>query len=283
MTVSAPGPEPMPLPGWCMLVRADNPGPMTLDGTNTYVLRLDAGRVVVVDPGPPDEEHLHAVASVAGQGEVALVLLTHGHPDHAEGAPRFHELTGAPVRALDPAHCIATDEPLVAGPVEWDGAGAAAGSAADGSGGVGSEGLAVEVLLTPGHTSDSVCFVVESAGRRAVLTGDTVLGRGTTVVAHPDGSLAPYLDSLRQVAALGPVTLLPGHGPVRPDAAALAGEYLTHREARLVQVRRAVADGATTAPEVVRLVYADVDEALWPAAELSVRAQLDYLAAESGA
>jgi glyoxylase-like metal-dependent hydrolase (beta-lactamase superfamily II) len=290
VTVSAPGPEPVPLPGWCTLVRADNPGPMTLDGTNTYVLRLDGGsggghgdgdggdgagggRVLVVDPGPRDEQHLRRVA---GHGEVALTLLTHGHPDHAEGARRFHELTGAPVRALDPAHCVATDEPLVAGPVERDGAGAqglAAGPA-------GTQGLAVEVLFTPGHTADSVCFVVESAGRRAVLTGDTVLGRGTTVVAHPDGSLAPYLDSLRRVAALGRVILLPGHGPVRPDAAALAGEYLTHREARLAQVRRAVADGATTAPDVVRVVYADVDEALWPAAELSVRAQLDYLAAE---
>ena len=267
MTVSAPGAEPVPLPGWCTLVRADNPGPMTLEGTNTYVLRSGAGSVVV-DPGPLDEEHLQAVARVAGHGEVALTLLTHGHPDHAEGARRFHELTGAPVRALDPAHCVATDEPLVPGPVATAEAGA--------------EGVVVEVLLTPGHTADSVCFVVESDGTRAVLTGDTVLGRGTTVVAHPDGSLAPYLDSLRRVVALGPVTLLPGHGPVRRDAAALAGEYLAHREARLAQVRRAVADGATTAPEVVRVVYADVDEALWPAAELSVRAQLDYLAAEPG-
>lgn len=273
MTVSAPGAEPVPLPGWCTLVRADNPGPMTLDGTNTYVLRATGGDgVVVVDPGPLDEDHLHAVADAADQGEVVLTLLTHGHPDHAEGARRFHELTGAPVRALDPAHCVATGEPLRAGPVDLDGSVR--------SGAAGAEGLAVEVLLTPGHTADSVCFVVGSAGTRAVLTGDTVLGRGTTVVAHPDGSLAPYLDSLRRIVALGPVTLLPGHGPVRPDAAALAREYLEHREARLAQVRRAVADGATTAAEVVRVVYADVDEVLWPAAELSVRAQLDYLAAE---
>jgi glyoxylase-like metal-dependent hydrolase (beta-lactamase superfamily II) len=268
VTVGATGPEPVPLPGWCTLVRAANPGPMTLEGTNTYVLRGDGGGgvggVVVVDPGPLDEDHLLAVAGVAGQGAVALTLLTHGHPDHAEGARRFHELTGAPVRALDPAHCVGTDEPLGAGPV-----------------GAGPDGLAVDVLLTPGHTADSVCFVVEGAGTRAVLTGDTVLGRGTTVVAHPDGSLAPYLDSLRRIVALGPVTLLPGHGPMRPDAAALAREYLEHREARLAQVRRAVADGATTAPEVVRVVYADVDEALWPAAELSVRAQLDYLAGRS--
>ena len=273
MTVSAPGAQPVPMPRWCTLVRADNPGPMNHQATNTYLLsggdRAAGGDgVVVVDPGPLDEEHLRRVAD---QGEVVLTLLTHGHPDHAEGARRFHELTGAPVRALDPAHCVGTDEPLTAGPV------GVVGSAVPGVG-----GLAVAVLLTPGHTADSVCFVVESAGARAVLTGDTVLGRGTTVVAHPDGSLAPYLDSLRRVVALGPVTLLPGHGPVRPDAAALAREYLAHREERLAQVRRAVAAGATTAPEVVRVVYAGVDHALWPAAELSVRAQLDYLAAEGG-
>jgi glyoxylase-like metal-dependent hydrolase (beta-lactamase superfamily II) len=241
------------------LVRADNPGPMTLDGTNTYVLQGRDG-LVVVDPGPLDEQHLRRVA---GHGEVQLTLLTHGHPDHAEGARRFAELTGSPVLARDPAHCVGTDEPLGE---DGESAGVA--------------GLLVDVLHTPGHTADSVCFVVESAGSRAVLTGDTVLGRGTTVVAHPDGALAPYLDSLRRIVALGEMTLLPGHGPVRADAAARATEYLAHREARLAQVRAAVAAGAATAPEVVRVVYADVDEALWPAAELSVRAQLDYLAAE---
>jgi glyoxylase-like metal-dependent hydrolase (beta-lactamase superfamily II) len=192
--------------------------------------------------------------------------LTHGHPDHAEGARRFHELTGAPVLARDPAHCVGADDPL-----EEDGESA------------GVAGLLVDVLHTPGHTADSVCFVVTGGHEdesRVVLTGDTVLGRGTTVVAHPDGALAPYLDSLRRIVALGATTLLPGHGPVRADAAALATEYLAHREARLQQVRAAVAAGARTARDVVRVVYADVDEALWPAAELSVRAQLDYLAAE---
>ena len=112
----------------------------------------------------------------------------------------------------------------------------------------------------------------------AVLTGDTVLGRGTTVVAHPDGQLGPYLDSLSRLQQLGPITLLPGHGPVRDDAGALAREYLVHRAQRLDQVRAALKAGASTPEDVVRRVYADVDQSLWPAAELSVRAQLDYLA-----
>jgi glyoxylase-like metal-dependent hydrolase (beta-lactamase superfamily II) len=243
------------LPGWCRLVRADNPGPMTLEGTNTYLLRVDDG-LVVVDPGPLDDDHLRRVADA---GDVVVTVLTHGHPDHAEGAARFAELTGSDVRAFDPAHCHGAATPLEPGE-RLDVA-----------------GLEVEVLATPGHTADSVSFVADDGRERAVLTGDTILGRGTTVVAHPDGALAPYLDSLVHLRGLGPVTLLPGHGPVRPDAGAVAAEYLEHRAERLEQVREAVDRGADTARDVVRVVYADVDESLWPAAELSVRAQLDYL------
>jgi glyoxylase-like metal-dependent hydrolase (beta-lactamase superfamily II) len=241
---------------------------MTLDGTNTYVLRRPgASGAVVVDPGPLDEPHLRAVAAL---GPVELVLLTHGHPDHAEGAHAFREMTGAAMSAQDPAWVVGA-EPLTGG------ARIPAG------------GLDLEVVPTPGHTADSVSFLVREPAP-VLLTGDTVLGRGTTVVAHPDGALAPYLDSLARLRDLtgaltdrdGPVRLLPGHGPVREDAAALAREYLEHRGRRLEQVREARRGGATTAAEVVRAVYADVDRALWPAAELSVRAQLDYLDSSEG-
>ncbi len=227
---------------------------MTLDGTNTYVLATAAGNVVV-DPGPLLDKHLESVAAL---GDVAVVLLTHGHLDHAESSGRFHEITGAPTLASDPALCIDGD-PLVDGLV------------------VGVPGLEITVLHTPGHTSDSVCFAVTDGTDRAVLTGDTILGRGTTVVAHPDGALGEYLDSLRRLRALGGMLVLPGHGPLRPDVSVAAADYLTHREERLAQVKAALAAGATTPAEVVEIVYADVDRALWPAAESSVRAQLDYL------
>jgi glyoxylase-like metal-dependent hydrolase (beta-lactamase superfamily II) len=225
---------------------------MTLDGTNTWVLRAPGSEsCLVVDPGPLHEQHLR---EVAGQGPVELVLLTHGHPDHSEGAPRLAELTAAPVRALDPAHRLG-DEGLSDGDV------------------VVAAGLELRVLHTPGHTSDSLSFVLDDA----VLTGDTVLGRGTTVVAHPDGVLADYLDSLRRLQDLGGLTLLPGHGPELPSAGEAAGYYLAHREARLAAVRAAVEDGVTSPRAVVEVVYADVDRGLWEAAELSVRAQLAYL------
>jgi glyoxylase-like metal-dependent hydrolase (beta-lactamase superfamily II) len=197
---------------------------------------------------------------VTEHGPVGLVLLTHGHADHSEGARRLHELTGAPVLAADPAHCVG-DARLRAG-ARLDGV----------------AGLDISVVGTPGHTSDSVSFAVH-ADRPGLLTGDTILGRGTTVVAHPDGRLGDYLASLEVLRDLGPLTLLPGHGPAGGDASARAAAYLEHRAQRLDQVRAALARGARTPAEVVRVVYADVDPVLWPAAELSVRAQLDYLQA----
>ncbi len=237
-----------------------NPSPMTLEGTNTWVLRAPGDeRCVVVDPGEDDPAHLDAVAA---HGPVALVLLTHRHADHAGGARRFAELTGAPVRALDPTLVLGS-EALGDGEV------------------VAAAGVELRVLTTPGHTSDSVSFLLDGPGApTAVLTGDTVLGRGTTMIAHPDGRLGPYLESLRRLADLPPGTaVLPGHGPELPDAAATATAYLAHREQRLDQVRDALVQLGpdASARAVVELVYADVDESLWPAAELSVRAQLDHL------
>ncbi len=140
-------------------------------------------------------------------------------------------------------------------------------------------GLELRVVPTPGHTADSLSFHLPADA--AVLTGDTVLGRGTTVVAHPDGRLGDYLDSLRALRSLtvddGVGRVLPGHGPVLDDAQGAIDFYLAHRAKRLAQVETAVEQGHRTAAEVVAQVYADVDRSLWPAAELSVRAQLDYL------
>lgn len=241
-------------------VLAPNPGPMTLDGTNTWVL-LEPGstEAVVVDPGPLNEAHLQAVlgAVEALGAHAALTLLTHGHPDHAAAAGRFAELTRAPVHALGPGHHDLHDgQRLVVGALE------------------------VVVVATPGHTSDSLCLLLPA--ENALLTGDTVLGRGTTVVAWPDGELAAYLDSLDRIERLtrsGQVLrLLPGHGPQLPDAAHVVRYYLEHRAERLEQVRAAVAAGAADPRSVVERVYADVPREVWPAAELSVQAQLTYLA-----
>lgn len=240
------------------VVLARNPSAMTLDGTNTWILRAPGHRAgVVVDPGPALPTHLRRVAEL---GEVELVLLTHGHGDHRDGAREFAETVGAPLRAVRPEWCVG-------GAALVDGAVIEAG------------GLRIEVMLTPGHTADSACFALPDA----VLTGDTILGRGSTVVAHPDGTLGDYLTSLRRLAALpSGLRVLPGHGPDLPDLRSAASEGLIHRGRRLDQVRSALArltrDGdPITADDVVKIVYVDVDQALWPAARQSVLAQLTYL------
>ncbi|PQM49440.1 putative polyketide biosynthesis zinc-dependent hydrolase BaeB [Mycobacterium talmoniae] len=138
-------------------------------------------------------------------------------------------------------------------------------------------GLRITVMATPGHTADSLSFVLDDA----VLTADTVLGRGTTVIDTEDGSLGDYLESLRRLRGMGPRMVLPGHGPELPNLDAVASGYLAHREQRLNQVRSALTELGedATARQIVEHVYVDVDEELWGAAEWSVQAQLDYLRA----
>jgi len=235
---------------------------MTLDGTNTWlVAEPGATTVIVIDPGPDDEGHLQRVVGVAAERgqRVSDIVLTHRHCDHSAGAPRLAELTGAPVRAVDPELRLGSE-------------GLPAGSVLD------SSGCELRVISTPGHTSDSVSLQVPADN--VVLTGDTVLGRGTAVISD-DGSLGDYLDSLHTLRAIteetGLAALLPGHGPLLADPAGVLDFYLAHRAERLDEVRAALAAGDRTPSEIVARVYAAVDKALWPFAESSVRAQLRYL------
>jgi glyoxylase-like metal-dependent hydrolase (beta-lactamase superfamily II) len=260
---------------------------MTLDGTNTWVL-LEPGssRAVVVDPGPLDEGHLDAIDQAVAQqnAAVSLILLTHGHSDHSQAARSYAERHGVAVRALDAQHRLGA-EGLDEGDV------------------VDVDGLIVRVMSTPGHTADSLTFVLPAEG--ALLTGDTVLGRGTTLVAYPDGKLAEYFDSLDRLASAvdsyAVQRILPGHGPTIEGPAATIDSYRRHRQIRLEEVRALVAAGASPGPRipaaddpmrewderdplvarVVREMYANVDQQVWWAAALSVAATLEYLR-ESG-
>lgn len=233
----------------------DNPGIMTLDGTNTWVLRgRGSDEMVVVDPGPDDDAHLERIAAL---GTIPLVLISHKHDDHTGGIDKLVGMTGAVVRSVGSGFLRGLGGPLTDGEV------------------IDAAGLRITVMATPGHTADSLSFVVDDA----VLTADTVLGRGTTVIDNEDGSLRDYLESLRRLQGLGQRTVLPGHGPDLADLAAVTAMYLAHREERLDQVRGAlkVLGEEASARQVVEHVYTDVDEELWGAAEWSVQAQLDYL------
>jgi glyoxylase-like metal-dependent hydrolase (beta-lactamase superfamily II) len=186
----------------CIL--APNAGPMTLDGTNTWLLGDPTrGPIVVVDPGPADDHHLKLIMDACAGG-ISDILLTHWHSDHSDAAPALAQLAGCGVRAADPA--FAVPDPRTGPSAVPDGTGIAAPAAE------------LTVIVTPGHTSDSLSFLLQGAdGARWLLTGDMVLGRGTTVIMHPDGNLGAYLQSLdrmeRVVHDYDVAQILPGHGP----------------------------------------------------------------------
>ncbi|GAA5226741.1 MBL fold metallo-hydrolase [Paeniglutamicibacter antarcticus] len=248
--------------GQASFLLAPNPGPMSLEGTNSYILRAPGSEhAIIVDPGPDDARHLAALAAES----VELILVTHRHRDHTAGIDTLHRLTGAPVRAALPEHC--REAPVLGHGEEIQAA-----------------GLVVQVLHTPGHTSDSLCFLLPHDGSDAsMLTGDTILGRGTTILDAPDGRLADYLASLDLLEGAPDARVLPAHGPVLESLHNIVRQYRDHRHERLAQVRTALAQlrrEGTQEPgigQVTDLVYAQVDPSVRAAAEKSVEAQLDYL------
>jgi glyoxylase-like metal-dependent hydrolase (beta-lactamase superfamily II) len=265
--MSAAGGAPPPhgvVERWSELVTrvlAPNPSPMTLEGTNSYVVATTGSpTALVIDPGPPDFEHVERVIRATAGRMVELVLLTHTHADHAEGAVAFAERAGAPLAAIDP---------------DWATPGAPAldrGAVLDAG------GLALEAVPTPGHAADHCCFWLEA--ERAMFTGDHILGRGTTVVEWPGGDMSDYLASLEAVRRFEPSRLYPGHGPLVTDAATTIRGYVDHRMEREAQVLAGLRAGDRTPSQLVRRIYADVDPALHPFAELSVRAHLVKLVRE---
>jgi glyoxylase-like metal-dependent hydrolase (beta-lactamase superfamily II) len=241
-------------------VLAPNPSSWTLDGTNTWLL-AHGDDVVVVDPGPDDDDHLERIRGAIDGRRLVATLLTHGHADHSAGARSFHDMTGVNVRALDPAH-------------RWGTEGLGEGDT------IALGDLVLRVVQTPGHSSDSLCFSLDTL----ILTGDTVLGRGTAAIIWPDGQLAAYLSSIERLASdFGDAHyLLPGHGPALTDPAHVFADYLEHRLARLAEVREAITAGANSIPALMELVYPDVPEAIRRGAELSLRAHVQFLIENDG-
>ncbi|HYH24947.1 MAG TPA: MBL fold metallo-hydrolase [Blastococcus sp.] len=264
-TLPAPGalPRTADLEPLVTRVLAPNPSPMTLDGTNTYVVGAPgSGQAVLVDPGPDDAAHLAAVeaALAARAARCVAVLVTHHHGDHAEAARPWGGRFDAPVAAGDGAVAGPGGRVLVAGER------------------LALAGTAIDVVATPGHTADHLAFRLESG---AVLVGDHVLGRGTSVVTHPEGDVVAYLESIRRVHDLGPSALYCGHGPeLTEDPGAVLAYYLAHRAYREQQLLVALAGGAGSVDDLVAVVYAEVPRAVWPAAAQSTRATLAKLAAE---
>ena len=237
-------------------VRADNPGPFTLSGTNTWIVAREPA--FVVDPGPLLDSHLDAVlAETERRGGIGGIALTHTHADHAEAVPALRQ------RAADPPLAAASAE---AGPdvlVLRDG---------DAFG-------PLTAVPTPGHAPDHLAFV---AGR-ACLTGDAVLGEGSVYVAPDPGAMAGYLDGLRRLRALELEVLCPGHGPPVFEPAAKLDEYIAHRLDRERRLVAALERGLRTEAELLDDVWDDAPAALRPAAAVTLRAHLEKLRDEGRA
>lgn len=238
---------------------APNPGPMTFDGTNTWLLvEPRSERAVLVDPGPDDAGHIDRIVALAEHRRctISQILLTHTHPDHTAGVASLVARTGARVRAVDAAHA---DETIADGDV------------------IEVEGLRIEVVATPGHSSDSVSFYLPA--ERSMLTGDTVLGRGAPAILHPDGRVGDMIASLRRLRFLlagHGAQILPGHGPLVRQPLELLDFALDARRIRLEQIGKALAAGQT-AEQIVQQLYAQVDSRIRFAAEANIRAHLHYL------
>jgi glyoxylase-like metal-dependent hydrolase (beta-lactamase superfamily II) len=253
-------PEPSEVlpPDGVSLVRANNPGLMSLTGTNTWVLTgRESDATIVIDPGPPLPEHLAAIRAL---GRPAAVVLTHQHADHAEAAPGLAAEFGIPVYAALAELAVGT-KPLVEG------------------NSVDAAGWSLSVIATPGHTSDSVCFAIPGG----IFTGDTLLGGSTTIIAPPSGSLADYFESMRRLSGLIDRPGFPGHGPSFGSVGAWATHNAEYREERLAQLAQVFNDlvtpGKTTPPlgEVASATYGENGESVAPYVEAMTDAQLRFL------
>ncbi len=268
-------------------LRANNPSPLTLDGTNGYVVRVGPRSLVAIDPGPVDDRQRDAFLTAAREAGAtyAAILVTHGHPDHYPGAAPLAAATGAPVYA-HPAARFPHDREVADGErlTFADDAASAPGDRGTSA----SSGAAFTVLHGPGHAPDHLVFVLED--ERALFTGDIVLGIGTVVVAPPSGDMRAYQRALHRLRdEYGDASAIyGGHGREVRDVRAKLDEYIAHREARERAIldalgpRDAALDGASrrpsadgvTIPAIVERVYADVDRRLWPAAARQVLAHL---------
>jgi glyoxylase-like metal-dependent hydrolase (beta-lactamase superfamily II) len=250
---------------------ARNPGPFTFTGTGTYI--VGQGEVAVIDPGPLLDDHLEALLDALAGETVSHILITHTHMDHSPLAARLRARTGAPTFAFGP-----------------HGAGRAATEVKVEEGGdrdfrpdhkvrdgdvIEGKGWTMECVYTPGHTSNHMSFALQQ--ERALFTGDHVMGWSTSVVAPPDGDMGAYIASLRKLLERDDAVLWPAHGPPVRDPKPFVKAFIAHRQAREEQILRCLKDGIGRIPEMVAVMYRDVDPRLHPAAALSVHAHLVHM------
>jgi glyoxylase-like metal-dependent hydrolase (beta-lactamase superfamily II) len=258
-------------------ITAENPGPFTFHGTNTYLVG-DARSLAVIDPGPDDPRHLAALLAVIGGARVSHILVTHTHRDHSPGAAALAAATGAPTLAAGPHRPARPPRPDETARLDAGGDTAfvpdlvlANGAVVEG------DGFALTAVATPGHTGNHLAFALD--GGEWLFSGDHVMAWSTSIVAPPDGAMADYMASLTRLAERVERRYLPGHGGIVEDAPAYVAALAAHRQARERAIRERLEAGDDTIPAIVRSVYVGLDAALTGAAGLSVLAHLEDLVA----
>jgi glyoxylase-like metal-dependent hydrolase (beta-lactamase superfamily II) len=239
------------LPGYELVgIRAANPGPLTLSGTNSWIAGRDPAWLV--DPGPVLDDHIAAlVTEVRRRGGLGGIALTHDHIDHAEAVPAIRaRFASAPLAAARGEVDVLLSQGSDFGPLE--------------------------AVSTPGHAPDHVAFIFGDAA----LTGDAVLGEGSVFIAPGGGGLAPYLEGLARLRRRNPSLICPGHGPPVHDPGAKLDEYISHRLDRERRLIAALAAGKWTTDELLDEVWDDAPASLRPVAAVTLAAHLDKLADE---
>jgi len=245
---------------------ASNPSPFTFTGTQTYV--IGAGEVAVIDPGPDLAEHVEAILAVTRSERIAAILCTHTHRDHSPASRALAAATAAPIIGCAPL-ALEDEGPRADAAFDFDYRPDRVlmdGERIEG------EGWTLEAVATPGHTSNHLCFAL--AGTGALFTGDHVMGWSTTVVSPPDGDMTDYMASLDLMLGRDDRLYLPAHGPPVDRPHAHVRGLIVHRRMREKQILAQLEAGKGDIPEMVSVMYREIDPRLHPAAGRSVLAHL---------
>lgn len=265
--------QPTPMSPGVVRVVANNPGPFTFRGTNTYLVGTSA--LGVVDPGPDDADHVDAVLAAANGRAITHILITHAHRDHIDGAERLKAITGANTYAFGRTEKAIASLAFSPSGKAFVNDGFVPDVRVSHGDRIGNDEWELEALHTPGHAPDHLCFAI--AGRRTVFSGDHVMAWNTTVIAPPEGHMADYLQSLQVLLDRSDRLYLPGHGGRLDQPQRMVKAFLIHRRMREQEILDHIRGGSGTIQQIVPAVYKGLEPRMMPAAALSVQAHVEHL------
>ena len=266
--------EPVPVAPDVARITVNNPSPFTFHGTNSYI--VGRGSVAVIDPGPENEAHFHALMAALKGREVTHIFVSHTHRDHSPLAERLKAETGALTVAEGPHRAA---RPLFSGEVNPFAESADSAFRPDIALGDGEriegDGWSLSAVHTPGHTANHSAFSLDGSG--VLFSADHVMAWATTIVAPPDGSMADFMSSIEKLLARDDRLLLPGHGGAIREPASFLRGLRAHRRMRERAVFERIKGGDRLIPDMVRAIYTRTDPRLHGAAALSVLAHIEDL------